>query len=46
MYIKDYSTKPNIWEDISTDECMKITSSDTDVEMITPEESTVDSGFL
>ena len=33
-------------EDISTDECMKITSSDIDVEMITAEESTGDSGFL
>ena len=33
-------------DDISTDECMKITSSEIDVEMITTEESTADSGFL
>ena len=33
-------------EDISTDEYMKITSSDIDVEMITTEESAGDSGFL
>ena len=32
--------------DISTDECMKITSSEIDVEMITTEEKTADSGFL
>ena len=33
-------------DDISIDECMKIASSEIDVEMITTEESTADSGFL
>ena len=33
-------------DDISADERMKITSSEIDVEMITTEESTADSGFI